>query len=100
MALNWKDNSDGSRSEAWASRAVGGKYEVRRCEGTNAPNRPSGTFSYQVRHLISTGHGGWNNPSVFSKTSPRTLEEAKFLAQADNDTRLAQAREDVSRWPS
>ena len=25
---------------------------------------------------------------------------AKALAQADNDKRLAQAREDVSRWPS
>jgi hypothetical protein len=31
--MNWKDSGDGSRSMAWAVRAVGGKYEIIRYGG-------------------------------------------------------------------
>ena len=73
--LNWKDN------EAWASRSVGGRYQIMRCE-----SMPTGNFWFDVRRLVRTGPSAWNNPGVPGPT-PHTLDEAKALAETDNQKR-------------
>ncbi len=88
-ALNWKDFAGGS--EAHASRAVGGRYRVERQQGLDFLGRPNGASWFDVRRLVNTGPGAWNNPPVFSKDPPRTLEAAKAVAEADN-AKLAASR--------
>jgi hypothetical protein len=70
--LHWKDYAS-RKSEAAASRAVGGRYIVQR--------RLDGGFS--IDHLLKDQY----RPL---KQEAGTLAEAKMLAQADNDRLLSE----------
>jgi hypothetical protein len=99
MALNWKDRGD-HLSEAHAARAVGGKYRITRCVGTDMFNAPTGSVWFEVGYLVHQGNGQWHTHYRHSKEPIRTLAEAKHFAEQDHNNRLGKVREDVSRWPS
>lgn len=81
--LNWKDEDE--RSYAHASRAVGGKYEIQRCQ--NGPDwfRKEAQVYFDIRYLTNTGRGAWNNPGI-GKVG-RTMAEAKRMAEEDHAAR-------------
>jgi hypothetical protein len=88
--LNWQDRAgDGDYyvvAEARASRAVGGKYEVR------CGKRADGNVWFEAQRLVNTGPGAWNNSLVKNNPIARTIEQAKATAEADNQRRLDEAK--------
>jgi hypothetical protein len=99
--LKWKDYEPDkfcSRvAEAHASRAVGGKYRIGRCEGTFL-NRPTGNVWFEVERLVNNGPGAWNNDLVKNNHPiARTLEQAKQVAEIDNRRRLDEAKAETVR---
>jgi hypothetical protein len=85
--LNWKDDPGGTSTEAWASRAVGGKYRVSRREGVD------GVWWLEVEHLVHSGGGGryadWFATPVRHQAVIHSWREATNIAEADNDERRA-----------
>jgi hypothetical protein len=87
--LNWKDGDDGRSMVAWASRAVGGKYHIVRCEDADG-------VRFETEHrvdLCASGseryRGLWEITPVRHQPVARTWREAMDAAEADNDRRRA-----------
>ena len=89
--LNWKDRTwdsyNSTVAQAWASRAVGGKYRIKRRESTDIFHRPTGSVWFETERLVNTGPGAWNNNLVRTNPVARTVEQAKAAAEADNARR-------------
>jgi hypothetical protein len=83
--LNWKDKGDG-RHEALASRVVGGKYFIEWVESYYSDEYCQ-RFECRYFHVDyqTKGGGGWGN---VSRIHPRTLEQAKALAEFDHHRRV------------
>ena len=86
-ALNWKETVAGIWT-AHASRRVGGRYLVERVEGWGHVFGRTGVIWFEVRRLINTGPGAWNNPTI---GAAKTFDDAKAVAEADHRRRLEQS---------
>jgi hypothetical protein len=82
--LNWKAKGDG-RYEALASRLVGGKYFIEWVESYYSEEY-SERFECRYFDVDYQTKGGGGRGNV-SRIPPRTLEQAKALAELDHDKR-------------
>jgi hypothetical protein len=92
--LNWKAGGLNS-IEAWASRAVAGKYLIE-CRQDSDPFHhlhPNGPISFQVSRYTTSGDGQWDCDKDLHAVS--TLSEAIAIAEADNQRRLEATKERV-----
>jgi hypothetical protein len=97
--LNWKGVDD-RFWRAIASRAVGGRYEIRKCGGDRDWTGFYNEVSYRVDYRSSadlkssnTGRGLYvRRPPDFRGDAAATLLEAMTLAQVDNDKRCSMQR--------
>jgi hypothetical protein len=90
MALNWKTRGWGSKEflEARASRAVGGRYEIR--SGDKGDYKAIHLTYWRYRDGYGGGGDDWDRRPVGSDF--RTLEAAKVAAEQDNDQRRSEAK--------
>jgi hypothetical protein len=85
--LNWKAGGI-NNVEAWASRAVGGKYRIECRQGSDAFHRPNGPMSFEVSRYTTSGNGQWNYDKELGYRTVFTMQEAIAIAEADNQRRL------------
>jgi hypothetical protein len=95
--LNWEGGDQYRQWRANASRAVGGKYDIRKCDGerewTVFYNEVSYDVEYRSRNVIRQGNTGrhlYYRDPLGVRHNARTLPEAMALAQADHDRMVTQ----------